>query len=251
MRRAASPSPRWQAMSSRSTGDANASRATSVSVRPNFAAALVDARGIRGEDGREEIGAVEVRRGAGVGDRAAGEQPFGRGAADDVQRVESAGPPVAAPGGVGAALEQHVDDVRVLVGCVDERGGVEGEHRLVQRGAQLGALAEERAQRRRVAALHGSHEALARRQPIVGEPVDVFLQLAPAPEAVLAREDELRVGEGELRLVRQLGAESRGRVRVAGAVGAPELLGELLLLREVGACGKGAAGGGRHVGLLR
>ena len=62
----------------------------------------------------EQVEAVEMRRGARVGDRAGSEQTLGGCAGRAVQRVESARPPLAPPIRIGAELEQHVDDREVV-----------------------------------------------------------------------------------------------------------------------------------------
>jgi hypothetical protein len=71
--------------------------------------------------------------------------------------------------------------------------------------------------------------------------VDVTLERRPAREAVLAREDDLRVGEGNAPLVGEHGADAGTCLGVAGRERLQELFRLLLLLREVRAIGQGTA----------
>ena len=115
----------------------HSARRREVERRLAVAAALVHARGIVGDHLREQVGTIEVRGGAGVGNRARCEQPVGGGAGGDVQRVKPSCPPIAPPIRIGAELEQHLDHGEIVREGDDGRL-IEGERRLVDiaRGAQ-------------------------------------------------------------------------------------------------------------------
>jgi hypothetical protein len=97
------------------------------------AAALVHARRVGGKHVRQQVEAIEVRRGARVGNRAGGEEKLGGSRRRTVQRVEAARPPFAAPIWIGPQLEQRAGDIGVV--CLNESWRVEIEDRFVDDAA--------------------------------------------------------------------------------------------------------------------
>jgi hypothetical protein len=75
--------------------------------------------------------------------------------------------------------------------------------------------------------------ALDDRGSIFGLRIDVLLERRPAGEAVFPREDELRVGECDVLLVRELRAYARVGLGVAGSERLQQLLRLAFLLLEV------------------
>src|SRR5688572_3528803 len=121
------------------------------------APALVHAGRIFADHAREQIEAIELRRGARVRHRACGEQTLGRTTGGGVQGVKAACPPVAAAVGVGAELEEQLDH-REVVGVGDDRRRVEPEHRLVDVLAELRMLLEEMSYRTCVAPVESASQ---------------------------------------------------------------------------------------------
>jgi hypothetical protein len=70
---------------------------------------------------------------------------------------------------------------------------------------------------------------------------DVTFERRPAREPILAREHELRVGEGDALLVGEHGADTGSCLGVAGRERLQQLFRLLLLLREIRAIGQGTA----------
>ena len=105
------------------------------------AAALVDDSRIAGDQLAKRLGAIQMRGRARVNRCARGDESFRGRAGRRIQRVKSAGPPLAAPVRVGAEVEQHVDH-RGIVGERDDGGSVEAEHGLIDPPAELGAFEE-------------------------------------------------------------------------------------------------------------
>ena len=212
---------------------------------------LVHALRIRGEDGGEQIGTIDARRGAGVGDRAGGDQPIRDHAACGVERRKSARPPVAAPVRVGAELQECVDELHAsAAGNGNERGRIEAKGGRVDDATQLFTKREQATQGRGVSVAHGTPEQLVRRLPLDVERLDALLEGRPVRETVLAREHELRVGESDPLLVRECSAHARASFRIATAQRCEQLLGELLLLLQIRARGERPAKR-RHGNLLR
>jgi hypothetical protein len=154
--------------------------------------------------------------------------------------VEGAGPPRAAPVRIGAELEEDVDH-RDVVGAVDDGGRVERKEGRVDHLPQGGLPLEDAAHGVDVAPAEGGGDALVRWPSLLLECVDVSLERGPIVEAVLARQHELRVGEGDGLLVGEHGADAVACFGVAGGEGLQELLRLLLLLRETGTAGQGTA----------
>ena len=73
--------------------------------RLTIPAALVYARRIFGDHSRKEVGPVEVRRRASIGDGAGRNQSVRGGTSRGVQSVKSARSPIAAPVGVSPEVE--------------------------------------------------------------------------------------------------------------------------------------------------
>jgi hypothetical protein len=115
------------------------------------------ARGIVGEDAREHVRAVEVRRRTRVGHGTRREQTLGRGRARRVQRVKTAGPPAAPTVRVRAEVEEYIDQRNVVaLGQKNERRRIERTHGRVHHLAQLGVGGEERANGAGITLVEGS-----------------------------------------------------------------------------------------------
>src|ERR1700680_62575 len=94
-------------------------------------------------------------------------------------------------------------------------------------------LLEERPDRFGVMSLERVMDPHLRRTCCLVTGFDVLLERRPVVESVFAREHELRVGEGDLLLVRQYRADAGARLGVAGSEGLKQLLRDLLLLCEI------------------
>ena len=215
-------------------------RAGEVKRRLSIAAAFVHARRIGGDHPGQELRAIEMGRRAGVGDGPRSDQPFGRVTGGRVQRMKAACPPCAALIGIGAVVEQYVDD-RAIVGVGDDRRRVEAEHGVVDPCAELRMLFEEPPQRIRVVVSERVVHALERRARRVRSLVDVLFERRPVGESVFAREHELRVGEGDVLFVGQRGSDALACIDVAGSKSTKQLLRLLLLLSEIRMCGERTA----------
>jgi len=113
--------------------------------RLSVTAAFVHAGGSVRNEASQQVGTVQVRRRAGVNHGAGRDQTFCRRSRRRIERVEPAGPPVAAPVGVGAAVEQRVHH-REVVRVRHDRRRVEGKHRTIDPMPQLGMFLKQTAQ---------------------------------------------------------------------------------------------------------
>src|ERR1700730_2317582 len=107
----------------------------------SIASTFMYAGWIVGDHPSEEIGTIEVRRRASVGDGACCDQSVGGGTSCSVERVKSARPPIAAPVRVCTEVEEHVDNRWIACEGHDGRR-IEGEQRLVDPFAELRVLLE-------------------------------------------------------------------------------------------------------------
>ena len=189
------------------------------------AAALVHSRRIRVEHLLEELEAIEVRGGARVRNRACGKQALRDRIVCPVQRMEAAGPPIAAPVRVGAKLRAarrrarrcRAPDTATIAGESNPNVGAFTTSRSLrrERGKQLPQLGD-------IARADRPLESFLRRESLQVQPFDVVAQRGPVREPVLAREHELRVGEDDAHFVGERGAHARLCLAVATSIGGEE-----------------------------
>ncbi len=146
--------------------------------------------------------------------------------------MEPACPPIAAPVRIGTEVEENVDHRAVLREC-DNRRRIERKHRLVDSLAELFVCLEQRAHRGSVMPAEGVAHALFRRTSWFHTRFNVLFERRPIAEAVFAREDQLRIGKGDLLLVRQHFPNTCSCLGIAGIEGLKQLFCLLFLLGEI------------------
>ena len=230
----------------------HAARPREVQRRLAVPPALVRARWSIRQNPRKHVGTIEMRRRAGVRDRAGCEQSLGHCSGRSVEGMKTAGPPAALAIRVSPELQKDVDQLDVTAaGDRDERRGVERQHWLVDEPARLFVRFEEPAQAPCIRIAHFLLEPFDRGQLLDCHRIDMRLERRPIREAVLARQHVLRLRKTNLCFVRQLGADARACFGVATTVGREKLFGELPLLLHVRARGERSAKICRHQNLLR
>ena len=116
--------------------------------------------------------------------------------------MKSARPPIAAPIRIGAEVEEYIDYCWVA-GEGYDRWRIEGEQRLVDSFAQFGVPLEEDPHGICIPPPERVINALFRRSCRLGAGFDLLFERRPVAESVFTRENELRIGERDLLLVRQ------------------------------------------------
>jgi hypothetical protein len=203
-----------------------------VERRLAVAAALAHPLRLRVQDAPQQIGPVQVRRRAGVRHGAGRDEAVGSRAARHMQRVEAAGPPVAAAIGIGAELEQQLDELQI-VREMDEGGAVEGKGRGIDHRPRRRVAPKQLPNHGEISGGERLAELLLDRSgQAAGDLLDLRLQRRPALEPVLTRQDELGVRQRHPLLVGEVAAHALARGRVIVAERPQELLRPLSLLFE-------------------